>query len=707
MAQLTTNSRRREKPILSCTYCRGRKLRCDRESPCGTCLQRGIATECTYRTSEQERKEAIDYRPHHGRAQARQRFARLENLVLEMRDRDLARNSGQTSGDRASPSLTNNDIRPFTPPGSSLADDLGKLSITDDHTVYTGSSHWVTILEDIRQLKDELSEDNDEHSAGTTRLGATSLDASLRQEPQLTKLSLLNSAPRLSKEDILAMLPPRKAVDRHVSHFFNIFDMAPFLICRKKFLAEYAIFWDNPSAAPIMWVGLLFAVLSMATLLQQRDLGPPALYTAEAQDRLETYRTATIHCLVAGEYLQQSRYTIETLSLHFGLVHNYELDAPIGNWIPLGVVIRIAMRMGLHRDPSHWPNILPLQAELRRRLWMMLYHLDFFTSTQFGLPRIIKDSQCDTRAPAHLFENDLGLDDNELPAERPRDEPTALLFLIERDSIIKVAAEIYDTTEAGPPSPATIAALDAKIQKVIEAVPAWLKYRPLESSVAENPMRVLQQMFMDILINKAVYLLHRRSFVKGSSAEDSARSNEICIKAALAILEHERRMSEETEPSGLMSNVRWKVSSSLNHEFLQATMMLCFALSRSNDGDAGARTNRETLLRRDDIVQALTHARSHWERIANRSVDARRAAQAIADVLQQDSDISIAQATVAASNSEFSAGFEPAESSYFGNFDYGQDFAIGALDPSFFTVGNDVPTFGSMFDDFVTGQNNM
>lgn len=475
-----------------------------------------------------------------------------------------------------------------------------------------------------------------------------------------------------------------------------------------------------------MWVGLLFGVMSMSALLQQRDFGAPGLYSGESPDRLDIYRSATISCLVAGDYLQQSRYTIETLSLHFALVHNYDMDAPIGNWILLGVIIRIAMRMGLHRDPSHWPSIRPLAAEIRRRLWITLYQLDFFTSTQFGLPRIIKDSQCDTRPPAHLFADDVTLEHNELPQERSRSEPTALLFLIERDTVIKVAAEIYDTTEAGPPSPATVAALDAKIQRVIETMPAWLKYRSPESSVAENPMTVLQQMFMDILINKAVYLLHRRGFVKGTNAEDRAGSNEICIKAALAILEHQRRMSEETQPGGLMFHVRWKVSSSLNHEFMQATMMLCFALSRSNDADSDTKSDRETLLRRDDIIEALTHAKSHWEAIADQSVDAGRAAQAIAAVLQRDLDRSSVEASMAPLNGEACAGFEPnlltepvsweglfdqvpgiADANYFGNLEYNQDVAIGALDPSFFGAGNDMPDFGNMYDDFVTDQSTM
>jgi hypothetical protein len=47
------------------------------------------------------------------------------------------------------------------------------------------------------------------------------------------------------------------------------------------------------------------------------------------------------------------------------------------------------------------------------------------------------------------------------------------------------------------------------------------------------------------------------------------------------------------------------------------------------------------------------------------------------------------------------------EPSYFGTFDYGQDLASDALDPSFFTLDRDLPTFESMLDDFVAEQGNM
>ena len=465
-----------------------------------------------------------------------------------------------------------------------------------------------------------------------------------------------------------------------------------------------------------MWVGLLFSVMSMSAFLQQHDVGALGLSAVESQDMLETYRTLTIHCLVAGDYLLTSRYTVETLTLHFAVDQNVNLDTYIGNWILIGVVIRIAMRMGLHRDPSHWPNIRPLQAELRRRVWITLYQMDFFTSTQIGLPRIIKDSQCDTSPPAHLFEHDIGFEHDEIPPERPLTDPTPLLHIIQRNTIIKVAAEIYDATEAAPPSSATIAALGAKLERAIDAIPAWLKYSSLETSIADNPATIMHRMFLDILIHKAVCLLHRRSFVKGSIGEESTKSNKLCINAALAILEHQQRISEETQPGGLMFAIRWKVAASPNHEFLQATMMLSFALSRFNEGHVGT-TNSCALHRRDDILEALTIAKGLWEKNANRSVEARRAAKVITAVLKQDLDKSSTPTSTASDHGEefalgldqatdvgHSTGFfeqmpEIAAQSYLGSFDYGQNVA---LDPSLFADDDDVAAFGSMLDDFMT-----
>lgn len=377
-----------------------------------------------------------------------------------------------------------------------------------------------------------------------------------------------------------------------------------------------------------MWVGLLFSVMTISTLLQQQDAGA-GLSTSESRSTMETYRTLTIHCLITGDYLRPTRYTIETLILHFAVDQNAYVDTNVGNWILIGVVIRIALRMGLHRDPSHWPNIQLAQAELRRTIWMVLYQMDFFTSTEVGLPRIIKDSQCDTHPPILPGDNDGGIG-------TLQPDPTPLIHIIYRHKIIKVAAEIYDATEAAKPLSDIITALAAKLETVVGEIPEWLRYKSLEASITDNPVIILHRIVLDVLIHKAIYLLYRRSFINESAGEESTRSNELCIESALAILDHHRRMGEETEPGGLMFSIRWKVAA-ISHEFLQATMMLCFALSRLNERGI-KKEHPGSLHRRDDIVTALTNARNVWNRSADHSIEAQRAAGAITAVLEQYSD---------------------------------------------------------------------
>lgn len=462
-----------------------------------------------------------------------------------------------------------------------------------------------------------------------------------------------------------------------------------------------------------MWIGLLFSVMSISAFLQQQDIGSLSPYAVGTQETLETYRTLTIHCLVAGNYLRPTRYTIETLTLHFAVEQNTNFDENIGNWILIGVVVRIALRMGLHRDPSHWPNIRPLEAEFRRRLWITLYHMDFFTSTQIGLPRIIKDSQCDAQPPANLFDHDLSSEHDEMPLERPLTDPTPLSHIIQRQSIIKVAAEIYDATEARLPSSAMIARLGAKLDKAIDSIPEQSRYRPLETSIADNPATILHRIFLDILIQKAIYLLHRRSFMKGFVEEETAISSKLCISAALAILRHQQRLNEESQPGGIMFDIRWKISSSLNHEFLQATMMLCFALNKFNDKHTGPKDS-SLLPRRGEIVDSLTVAKALWSMQANRSEEAHKAGAAITAVLKQDFDKSSSP-----NLTSYDQGFTPAldqsarfvpsaalsekmpgatAQNYFMGFDFGESMI---MDPNFSALDADTAAYTSLWDDFL------
>jgi hypothetical protein len=76
----------------------------------------------------------------------------------------------------------------------------------------------------IQSLTDELSDDY--WDAPGSEESTLFNDGSSVIGTPATRISLLSSCPSLPKEQILAIIPPRKVVDRHVSHFFNTFHFA-------------------------------------------------------------------------------------------------------------------------------------------------------------------------------------------------------------------------------------------------------------------------------------------------------------------------------------------------------------------------------------------------------------------------------------------------------------------------------------------------
>jgi Fungal specific transcription factor domain len=63
-------------------------------------------------------------------------------------------------------------------------------------------------------------------------------------------------------------------------------------------------------------------------------------------------------------------------------------------WTTMGVVVRIAMALGYHRNVSHW-GLSSFHQEFRRRIWANIYIMDAYQSVVYGRPPIIQDAECD------------------------------------------------------------------------------------------------------------------------------------------------------------------------------------------------------------------------------------------------------------------------------------------------------------------------
>ena len=526
----------------------------------------------------------------------------------------------------------------------SLSDTFGRISLENHETSYVGSAHWTAILDSITELKDRFEDDGDDRDLINPYTETEELP------PIERPILLFGSNKNVSKLEILSSIPSRPIVDRLISGYFGAMDMTPVIVHGPSFLREYEKFWGNPLAMPVMWVGMLFAMMCLATQFQSFLVNEPKGMehypppTQDVQHRVRLYQEKTVQCLVLGKYTKSVPYTIQTLLLYFSTEHFQSEDTEIGTWILLGIVVRIAMRMGYHRDACHSPSISPFQGEMRRRAWAILAQLDLLASTQIGLPRMIKESQTDTAEPRNLNDDDFDEDIDALPASRPDTDLTPMLYVIVKNRIMSVFGMISDLTSSkGAISYAEVMRLDKVLHEARDAIPTGLQMRPIAKSLLDNPNAVMRRIYLALVFNKARCILHRKYLVAAHSNHLYSYSRQSCIDAALQMLELQSTLNQETHPGGRLYHDKWKVSSLVNHDFLLATTILCLDLDHDMTMQPSIQRSKPTKesSKRDSIIQALHESYRIWLQSSRSSREARKAAEALRIVLGKGGSVNL------------------------------------------------------------------
>ena len=348
---------------------------------------------------------------------------------------------------------------------------------------------------------------------------------------------------------------------------------------------------------------------------------------AEQQSlQIDLYREKIVQCLIMGEYTKSGPYVLETVIHYVYVEYSIRTDADKDIWFLLALEVNLAMRMGYHRDPSHFPSISPLQGEMRRRLWATVLMGDILISSQMGMPRMISDWQCDTAEPRNLNDADLDEDTAELPPPRPETEHTTTLGVIARRRMLIALGTVSNLTNAVKPcSYAEVMRVDSTLHEAAASIPPPLKMKPMAASVTDSSQVIMARLFISHMFHKGQIMLHRRFLCMESPSRDEdyfAYSRKACLDASLGMLQIQHVLDEETCPGGQLHTMRWRVTSIMNHQFLTATMTLCSLLHRG-----------PTLHREEEIMAALRRTRTIWMRRRSSSREAKKAAETVSFVL--------------------------------------------------------------------------
>ncbi|KAH0267388.1 hypothetical protein KCU91_g10131, partial [Aureobasidium melanogenum] len=429
---------------------------------------------------------------------------------------------------------------------------------------------------------------------------------------------LLRSPRRVTKAELLSYMPPKVEADALVSLWFRVPHPYKAIIHAPQFQHEYRQFWRSPTSAPVMWLGVLYGMFGMASLFKLRALRNPNTPDVRATIRkADLYQELTASAAVLGNYMKPKTYTIECLILHAGGSMN---NNPNDVWLLMGIVFRLALRMGYHRDPSHYSNISVLAGEMRRRVWYLLYMFDTLGSFQLGLPAMLRAVQSDTQPPHNLFDQDFSIYSKTLPPPRPVEQLTPSAYGASKTRLVQVFALAADMSHATtPPSYAEVLELDTKLDATKASIPPGLQFKDLELCLTEDPESLMCRFGLDLVYLKAKIVLHRRFMVASASQAAVTYSRNCCIDSAMKTLEHHRTIYRASHPGGQLESVSWYMCFMGTYDFLLASIIICLELARQLNEHPDPETDK--IATREDMVAALEASKKVWEEAGEDNIE--------------------------------------------------------------------------------------
>ncbi|GKZ43548.1 hypothetical protein AbraIFM66951_004914 [Aspergillus brasiliensis] len=504
---------------------------------------------------------------------------------------------------------------PHTPESAKLDDDnavgnvqsnasevacAGTTMIDGTRSVYRGGDEWYDVLEEINALKQTWAENYD---AAADEVGST--PSHIADGSSL----LFGQVKPLERIEILSTLPPKHQVDRLVAQFFdteNFRISVPPILHKPTFMREYNKHWRDPSSTNFIWLGLLFSILGL-TMLSFHQFGEPPEYEGVSESLFQLYRIRTAQCLLNGDIAKCFPYTIETLRFNATAELNRKDDNRRGLWIMTGVIVRAAINMGYHRDPSHLPSISPLQAEYRRRVWLSVISMDDMASFLGGFPRMGSTVFSDTMEPRNLHDWELSEDTTTLPPSRPLEEPTAATYIIVKTRLFRAIGRVADLNNTPTlVSYDTVCEIDQALYDAYDRFPPHLHVHKKDNAISSKTTTNIARLNLCSMYHRAMCTLHRKFMAKGRLDSRFKLSHDRCISSALAILDFQVVL----EPS-------WYKSSLTRQVLTLAAMILLLELElarRSNQPDTSSSNHVLQMLERS--CDLWSHAKDIYEEAA-------------------------------------------------------------------------------------------
>lgn len=217
--------------------------------------------------------------------------------------------------------------------------------------------------------------------------------------------------------DLRDYVPHRERCDVLVEAYFRTFETVFRVLHQPTFRRQYEQYWQDPSLAGETFVVTMLLVLSIGSCFCRSLDDPRAFYDYSA------WRWVHAAQLWTSTPLEKRHLNLGGLQIHCLLLLSVQVNA-IGadlTWISAGALLRAAMIIGLHREPSLFPQIPVLEAEIRRRLWATVLEITVQSALDCGMAPTISEHDYDCGLPSKIDDDQIDESTETLPPAKPID----------------------------------------------------------------------------------------------------------------------------------------------------------------------------------------------------------------------------------------------------------------------------------------------
>ncbi|RDL29970.1 uncharacterized protein BP5553_10597 [Venustampulla echinocandica] len=576
----TNPTRKRRRPALSCAECRRRKIKCDRNIPCGQCTQSKSAT-CTYSPESFTARNApnaklgaaasssgvvagpsvvegtADIQTHRVSKNAspppQPSPAVSDNLpddhscISQLKNPGASNQAGQNSGHveelvqrvqkleqlLASTSIVGHgDGSPSVSrvPAKDLRGNMSK-------TRFYGQSHWMHAFAQARKIM--CFEFN---LAGNGSINLADKAADIELNALINKSKVIARKIKAAQEpqwplwgsDYKQFMPPRELADRLVHMYLRTYESIHRILHVPSFHKEYAQYWKSPQTAPISSTIKIFLVLAIGTCFYRGG------------DFEDLRRQAQQWIYAAQSWLsapnEKGRLNTSTIQVQCLLL----LARPIYNiggdmiWITAGSVMRAAINMGFHRDPKHFPRISMLHGEVRRRLWATILEINIISSLDSGMPPLISLQDFDTEAPANIDDEDISESSVTRPTSKPWGVFTQTSIQLAALSSLPTRLEVTRLTNdfRYEPTYDEVIRLGGELMKTYKENHRFMCQASQAANQGHQMATQLRRKLLDLTTQRLILALHRPFAMKAKTDPRFYYSHKTYLDCAMAVLAH-------------------------------------------------------------------------------------------------------------------------------------------------------------------------